>query len=140
MDVHTVLIRHRGRMLEFLNNASPSLQGSWSLRQFVETVSDDLDHVTLTPASCGLLPGEDVFLWCHEELLQLTEIANPGPVVQPYVAIMLKRLREMAPRLERNEPLPPEYQLHWIDDSEPPEDWDEEIDGPWEEAYDSAER
>ena len=116
VDPQTVLDRHRGPMIEFLKNAGPESQGSKTLRDFCDRVYDDLDRVTDTPARRDYLPGEELFLWCHNELLELAEIERPAPPTDPYLEDMIRRLRDFGGRLERDEPLPPGYAIHWLDD------------------------
>ena len=116
VDPQTVLDRHRAPMVEHLKNVSAESQGSKTLRDFCERVYDDLDRVTDTPARRDYLPGEELFLWCHNELLELAEIERPAPPTDPYLEDMIRRLREFGGRLERDEPLPPGYAIHWLDD------------------------
>ena len=116
VDPRTVLARHRASMIEHLKNVSAESQGSKSLREFCNRVYDDLDRVTDTPARRDYLPGEELFLWCHNELLELAEIERPAPPTDPYLEEMIRRLREFGGRLERDEPLPPGYAIHWLDD------------------------
>jgi len=103
-------------MIEFLKNVTAESQGSKTLRDFCDRVYDDLDRVTDTPARRDYLPGEELFLWCHNELLELAEIEKPAPPTDPYLHDMIHRLRDFGGRLERDEPLPPGYAIHWLDD------------------------
>lgn len=116
VDPQAVLDRHRAPMIEHLKNVGPESQGSKTLREFCERVYDDLDRVADTPARRDYLPGEELFLWCHNELLELAEIDKPAPPTDPYLEDMVRRLREFGGRLERDEPLPPGYAIHWLDD------------------------
>jgi len=122
VDPQTVLDRHRERMVETLKSIEPSSQGSPSLREFCNLVYDDLDQVTDTPARRDYLPGEELFLWCHEELLELAEIERPAPHDDPYLSDMIRRLKDFGERLERNESLPPGFAIHWLDGLEDDED------------------
>lgn len=122
MNPQTVLDRHRDHMIKILKNVQAASQGSEKLRRFCNRVDDDLDQVADTPAKRDYLPGEELFLWCHNELLELAEIERPAPATEPYLEDMLARLRDFGDRLERNEPLPPGFAIHWLDDLD--EDWD----------------
>ena len=129
MDPQTVLDRHRDRMIKILKSVKATSQGSQKLRRFCERVYDDLDQVTDTPARRDYLPGEEIFLWAHNELLELAEIERPAPATDPYLKDMLARLRDFGGRLERHEPLPPGYAIHWLDDLDDEDvDWDDIID------------
>ena len=116
VDPQTVLDRHRDRMIKMLKNVKASSQGNTKLRRFCDRVYDDLDQVTDTPATRDYLPGEELFLWCHNELLELAEVERPAPPNEPYLADMIARLRDFGGRLERNEPLPPGFAIHWLED------------------------
>ena len=131
MDPQTVLDRHRDRMIKMLKNVKASSQGSMKLRRFCDRVYDDLDHVTDTPAKRDYLPGEELFLWCHNELLELAEVERPAPPNEPYLVDMIARLRDFGGRLERNEPLPPGFAIHWLDDLDDDDVcWDDLADYP----------
>lgn len=125
LDPKAVLDRHLARMIEFLKNVGPGSQGSPPLREFCDRVYDDLDRVADTPARRDYLPGEELFLWCHNELLELAEIERPAPPSDPYLLDMIRRLRDFGGRLERAEPLPPGYAIHWLDDLDDDLDSDE---------------
>jgi len=116
VDPQTVLDRHRATMIELLKNVSAESQGSKALRDFCDRVDDDLDRVTDTPAKRDYLPGEELFLWCHNELLELAEIETPAPPTDPYLEDMIRRLRDFGGRLERDEPLPTGFAIRWLDD------------------------
>jgi len=130
VDPQTVLDRHRDQMIKLLKNVKAASQGSAKLRRFCDRVYDDLDEVTDTPAQRDYLPGEELFLWCHEELLELAEVERPAPPTDPYLKDMLARLRDFGGRLERNESLPPGFAIHWLDDLV--DEMEEEDDSGWD--------
>jgi len=125
----TVLDRHADRMVRILKAVTPESQGSPKIREFCDRVFDDLDRVTDTPAKRDYLPGEEVFLWSHNELQELSEIERPAPPTDPYLKDMIARLRDFGDRLERREPLPPGFAIHWLDDLDD-EDLDDGECGP----------
>ena len=125
MKPQTVLHRHRNRMIHCLKDISPDSQGCPALQRFCEEIADDLDQVTDTPAKRDYLPGEEMFLWCHAELTEIGEIARPIKPPQGYIADMLARLRDFGERLERNEPLPPGFAIHWLSDDDVLDEFDD---------------
>ena len=129
-DAKALLDRYRAPMVRRLANVTAESQGDAALRQFCERVLDDLDQIHHdSPAKRDYLPGEEVFLWSHNELMELADIANPAPPDDPYLRDMLARLRDFAGRLARNEPLPPGFAIHWLDDDLEDDDLDPALPG-----------
>lgn len=120
MTAQELMERHKPQLIETLKNASPAVQGNAEIMEFLGRVLDDEEKVDLMPPRRPVLPGEDVFWWCVEQLLLLTDIVRPAS--DPYLLMIIEDLKSFGERLERNEPLPPGYQVGWLD-------FDELIDG-----------
>ena len=114
MDPQTVIDTHRDRMVGMLKSVKAASQGSPKIRAFCDRVYDDLDQVVDTPDKRDYLPGEELFLWCHNELVELSDIERPAPSTDPYVKDMIARLHDFGGRLERGESLPAGYAIHWL--------------------------
>ena len=126
LEAQTFLERHSPRMIRIAKDTSPEVLGNRRIARFLDRLHRDFETVEDKPGKRGPLPGEDVFWWCVTILEELTEIRTLGSRKDPYVLMMLDQLRSMGPRLEKGEPLPPEFQIHWFDDEEELEDdeWD----------------
>ena len=116
MKARLFLARHRPRLIEIAKGASPALQGDADLTKLLEEIYRDFDSVPDKPGRRESLPGEDVFWWCVTILEELEEVARPGPKTDPYLRMMIEQLKDMGGRLERNEPLPPRFGIHWFDE------------------------
>ena len=116
MEARYFLARHRPRLIEIAKGASPALQGNADLTKLLEEIYRDFDSVPDKPGKRQSLPGEDVFWWCVTILEELEEVVRPGPKTDPYLLMMIEQLHEMGGRLERNEPLPSRFGIHWFDD------------------------
>ncbi len=122
MEARYFLARHRPRLIEIAKGASPALQGDAELGKLLEEIYRDFDSVPDKPGKRESLPGEDVFWWCVTILEELEEVVRPGPKTDPYLLMMIEQLQDMGGRLERNEPLPSRFGIHWFDE----EEWDED--------------
>ena len=118
MKANTFLHRHTPRLVEIANGASADLLGDKAVSRFLERVHADFEAVVDRPGRRPSLPGEDVFWWCITILEELADTSGPGPARDPYVLMMLDQLRGMGARLANAQPLPPEFQIHWFDDTE----------------------
>lgn len=128
MQAQAFLERHSPRMIRIAKDTSPELLGNRRVARFLDRLHRDFETVADKPGKRDPLPGEDVFWWCVTILEELTEIRGLGSRKDPYVLMMLDQLRSMGPRLEKGEPLPPEFQIHWFDDQEEDdlmEEWEE---------------
>ena len=93
--------------------------------KWLEQVYRDFDSVSDKPGKRESLPGEDVFWWCVTILEELEEVINPGPKeTDPYLLMMIEQLKDMGGRLERNEPLPSRFGIHWFDELD--DEWDDD--------------
>ena len=126
MEARFFLARHRPRLIEIAKGASPALQGDADLTKFIEEIYVDFDSVPDKPGKREPLPGEDVFWWCVTILEELEEVVRPGPKTDPYLEMMIEQLRSMGSRLERNEPLPSQFGIHWFGESD--DEWEDEWD------------
>ena len=124
MEARYFLARHRPRLIEIAKGASPALQGDPDLGKLLEEIYRDFDSVPDKPGKREALPGEDVFWWCVTILEELEEVVRPGPKTDPYLLMMIDQLKDMGGRLERNEPLPSRFGIHWFDEDE----WDSDDD------------
>lgn len=124
MEAQLFLARHRPRLIEIAKGASPALQGDQNLTKLLEEIYRDFDSVPDKPGKRDSLPGEDVFWWCVTILEELEEVARPGPETDPYLMMMIEQLKDMGGRLERDEPLPSRYGIHWFDELD--EEWDDD--------------
>lgn len=116
MEARLFLARHRPRLIEIASSASPALQGDADLTKLLEEIYRDFDTVSDKPGKRESLPGEDVFWWCVTILEELEEVARPGSKTDPYLSMMIEQLKDMGGRLERNEPLPARFGIHWFDE------------------------
>ena len=116
MEARFFLARHRPRLIEIAKGASPALQGDRNLTKLLEEIYRDFDSVPDKPGKRDSLPGEDVFWWCVTILEELEEVARPGPKTDPYLMMMIEQLKDMGGRLERDEPLPSRFGIHWFDE------------------------
>ena len=116
MQAQAFLERHTPRLLEIANGAGPHLLGATDTRRFLNDVHADFETVVDKPGKRSSLPGEDVFWWSVTILEELADLTRSGTQKDPYVAMMLDQLRGMGSRLANQEPLPPEFQIHWFDD------------------------
>ena len=64
-----------------------------------------------------------MFWWCVTILEELEEVVRPGPKTDPYLLMMIEQLKDMGGRLERDEPLPSRFGIHWFDELD--DEWDE---------------
>ena len=113
------LQRHKPRMLEI--TADPSADkvlGSAAIRTYLDALHADFETVDDKPGKRPSLPGEDVFWWSVTILEELAETRPNSAARDPYVLMMLDQLRSMHARLEADEDLPPEFQIHWFDDED----------------------
>ena len=124
MEARFFLARHRPRLIEIAKGASPSLQGDRNLTKLLEEIYRDFDSVPDKPGKRDSLPGEDVFWWCVTILEELEEVARPGPKTDPYLMMMIEQLKDMGGRLERDEPLPSRFGIHWFDELD--DEWDDD--------------
>ncbi len=124
MEARSFLARHRPRLIEIAKGASPALQGDRNLTKLLEEIYRDFDSVPDKPGKRDSLPGEDVFWWCVTILEELEEVERPGPKTDPYLMMMIEQLKEMGGRLERDEPLPSRFGIHWFDELD--EEWDDD--------------
>ncbi len=119
MQARAFLEQHRQRMVDVAKQASPKLLGSAEVAAFLDDVHRGFDAVEDRPSGREPLPGEEVFWWCVTILEDLSELPASEAAQDPYVKLMLSQLRDMAPRLERLEPLPADHRIYWFDDLEP---------------------
>ena len=105
--------RHAPKLVEHLRDASPAVQGNEKIKEFLDGVLSDEEKVELMPPRRPVLPGEDVFWWCVEQLLLLNDVIRPA--TDPYLLMIVEDLKSFAGRLERREPLPLGYQVGWLD-------------------------
>lgn len=124
MEARLFLARHRPRLIEIAKGASPALQGDRNLTKLLEEIYRDFDAVPDKPGKRDSLPGEDVFWWCVTILEELEEVARPGPKTDPYLMMMIEQLKDMGGRLERDEPLPSRFGIHWFDELD--DEWDDD--------------
>lgn len=124
MEARFFLARHRPRLIEIAKGASPALQGDRNLTKLLEEIYRDFDSVPDKPGKRDSLPGEDVFWWCVTILEELEEVARPGPKTDPYLMMMIEQLKDMGGRLERDEPLPSRFGIHWFDELD--DEWDDD--------------
>lgn len=124
MEARIFLARHRPRLIEIAKGASPALQGDRNLTKLLEEIYRDFDSVPDKPGKRESLPGEDVFWWCVTILEELEEVARPGPKTDPYLMMMIEQLKDMGGRLERDEPLPSRFGIHWFDELD--DEWDDD--------------
>ena len=124
MEARLFLARHRPRLIEIAKGASPALQGDQNLTKLLEEIYRDFDSVPDKPGKRDSLPGEDVFWWCVTILEELEEVARPGPKTDPYLMMMIEQLKDMGGRLERDEPLPSRFGIHWFDELD--DEWDDD--------------
>lgn len=124
MEARIFLARHRPRLIEIAKGASPALQGDQNLTKLLEEIYRDFDSVPDKPGKRESLPGEDVFWWCVTILEELEEVARPGPKTDPYLMMMIEQLKDMGGRLERDEPLPSRFGIHWFDELD--DEWDDD--------------
>ncbi len=115
MNMERLLELYRPRLQRYVDQASPELIGNAEVDAFLAQLEADLERVEGPgPYARDLLPGEDTFLWCLD---QLAIIADPrsgyGPS-DPWACGVLADLRELAPRLRACQPLPPGRELHFM--------------------------
>ena len=109
-----LLERHKPKLIETLRNATPAtVQGNEETKEFLNIVLEDEEKVATMPPRRPVLPGEDVFWWCVEQLLLVTDIVRPA--TDPYLQMIVEDLKGFADRLENGEELPPGYQVGWLD-------------------------
>lgn len=125
MQANAFLEQHSARLVEIANGASKALLGDNAVSRFLERLHADFETVEDKPGRRPSLPGEDVFWWCITILEELAEMRGSNSARDPYVVMMLDQLRGMGTRLANAEPLPPEFQIHWFDDTDDPEDTDD---------------
>ena len=119
MQARAFLEQHRPRMIELARGASPALLRNAEVEAFLNRIHKSFETVEDRPSSRPALPGEDVFWWCVTILEDLSDLPPSDTALDPYVELMLSQLRDMAPRLERLEPLPPDHRIYWFDDAVP---------------------
>ena len=114
MDAMELLDKHRDALAERLRDVTAqNVQGNVELSEWLSTVLDDEEKVELMPPRRPVLPGEDVFWWCVEQLLLLGDIVLPA--TDPYLQMIVQDLNAFAERVANREPLPPGYQVGWLD-------------------------
>ncbi len=122
MQATAFLEQHSQRLLEIANGASTALLGDHAVARFLERIHADFETVEDKPGRRDSLPGEDVFWWCVTILEELAETRGAESARDPYLVMMLDQLRGMGARLANAEPLPPEFEIHWFDESEEADD------------------
>lgn len=115
MQAQTFLERHRPRLIEMAEHASPGLLANAEVETFLRTVHETFDLVADRPGRRAALPGEDVFWWCVTILEELSETPPEAAAEDPHVKQIIDQLRHLAPRLRRRGPLPADYRIYWFD-------------------------
>ena len=119
MNASDFLDKHRPKMLELTREPDVErLIGSKPLKVWLERLHADFIDVEDKPGKRPSLPGEDVFWWCVTILEELVEMKGMGTRRDRYVLMMVDQFRSMHARLAADEPLPPEFQIHWFDDND----------------------
>ena len=113
-------------MIRIAKDTSPEVLGNRRIARFLDRLHRDFETVEDKPGKRGPLPGEDVFWWCVTILEELTEIRTLGKQEGPLRPDDARPATLDGAALEKGEPLPPEFQIHWFDDEEELEDdeWD----------------
>ena len=123
MKATDFLDKHRPKMLELTKEPEVTrLLGNKPLAVWLERLHRDFESVEDKPGKRPSLPGEDVFWWCVTILEELTETTQRGTHRDPYVLMMVDQFRGMHTRLADNADLPPEFQIHWFDDTDQTDD------------------
>lgn len=127
MNMEQFLAFHAPRLQPYLDAAGPDLVGNPVVDAFVCELEQALEQVEgPRPGARDLLPGEDTFLWCLDQLAIIADPRSGYGRHDPWVRHLLADLKELAPRLRARRGLPPGRQLCFtehLDDDDMP--WDD---------------
>ena len=110
------LDRHIPKTLEMAREGGEGATAE-QITALLEPIYGDFDKLADKPGKRETLPGEDVFWWIVTILEELEESSGIEPK-DAYMDMIRDQLKAMGERLEKREPLPPSYGIHWFDDDE----------------------
>ncbi|TVS18111.1 MAG: hypothetical protein EA417_04525 [Gammaproteobacteria bacterium] len=126
MNMKTFLEQYRPQLQRYVDRASPELIGNAELDAFLVRVEAELRQVDEPPPFARkLLPGEDTFFWCLDQLAIIADPASGYSRTDPWACAVVADVAELAPRLRARQPLPPGRVMHFmapIDENDL--DWD----------------